>query len=154
MEAHGEPLSKFTTYSNMVPAKVVEVSGRSFKAELADGEVVTVPWSGMSWAKEYLDANRIRRYPNSASDLVKKDDIVRLIANENKTAWRLTQIPKVQGSLVALDPETGAVEALVGGFDFRYSKFNRATQGWRQPGSTIKPLNYAAALEKAIVPTV
>ena len=152
VEAHGEPLSKFTTYSNMVPAKVVEVSGRSFKAELADGEVVTVPWSGMSWAKEYLDANRIRRYPNSASDLVKKDDIVRLIANENKTAWRLTQIPKVQGSLVALDPETGAVEALVGGFDFRYSKFNRATQGWRQPGSTIKPLNYAAALEKGYRP--
>ena len=67
----------------------------------------------MSWAKEYLDANRIRRYPNSASDIVKKDDIVRLIANENNTSWRLTQVPDVQGSLVALDPETGAIEALV-----------------------------------------
>ena len=151
-EAHGKPLSEFTTYSNMVPAKVTEVSGRSFKAELQNGDVVTIPWSGMSWAKEYLDANRIRKYPNSASDIVKKDDIVRLIANEDNTSWRLTQLPKVQGSLVALDPETGAIEALVGGFDYRYSKFNRATQGWRQPGSTIKPLNYAAALEKGYRP--
>lgn len=151
-EANGEPLANFKTYSNMVPAKVTEISGRSFKAELQNGDVVTVPWSGMSWAKEYLDANRIRRYPNSASDIVKKDDIVRLIANENKTSWRLTQVPDVQGSLVALDPESGAIEALVGGFDYQYSKFNRATQGWRQPGSTIKPLNYAAALEKGYRP--
>lgn len=151
-EANGEPLENFRTYSNMVPAKVTEVSGRSFKAELKSGEVVTIPWSGMSWAKEYLDANRIRRYPNRASDIVKKDDIVRLIANEDNTSWRLTQIPDVQGSLVALDPETGAIEALVGGFDYQHSKFNRATQGWRQPGSTIKPLNYAAALEKGYRP--
>ena len=151
-EANGEPLANFKTYSNMVPAKVTEVSGRSFKAELQNGEVVTIPWSGMSWAKEYLDANRIRRYPNSASDIVKKDDIVRLIANENNTSWRLTQVPDVQGSLIALDPETGAIEALVGGFDYQHSKFNRATQGWRQPGSTIKPLNYAAALEKGYRP--
>lgn len=151
-EANGEPLANFKTYSNMVPAKVTEVSGRSFKAELQTGEVVTVPWSGMSWAKEYLDANRIRKYPNSASDIVKKDDIVRLIANENNTSWSLTQTPKVQGSLVALDPDSGAIEALVGGFDYQHSKFNRATQSWRQPGSTIKPLNYAAALEKGYRP--
>lgn len=151
-EANGKPLSEFTTYSNMVPAKVTEVSYRSFKAALKDGTVVSVPWSSMSWAKQYLDANRIRRYPNRAADIVQKDDIVRLIANEDQTAWRLTQIPKVQGSLVALNPETGAVTALVGGFDYRYSKFNRATQGWRQPGSTIKPLNYAAALEKGYRP--
>ncbi len=151
-EANGEPLENFRTYSNMVPAKVTEVGSRSFKAELQSGEVVTIAWSGMNWAKEYLDANRIRRYPNRASDIVKKDDIVRLIANENNTSWRLTQVPKVQGSLVALNPETGAVEALVGGFDYQYSKFNRATQGWRQPGSTIKPLNYAAALEKGYRP--
>lgn len=151
-EANGEPLADFTTYSNMVPAKVIEVGGSSFKAELQNGEVVSVPWSGMKWAKEYLDANRIRKYPSRPADVVKKDDIVRLIANESNTSWRLTQVPKVQGSLVALDPETGAIEALVGGFDYRYSKFNRATQGWRQPGSTIKPLNYAAALEKGYRP--
>ncbi|WP_019672568.1 penicillin-binding protein 1A [Psychrobacter lutiphocae] len=151
-EAHGEPLENFVTFANMVPAKVTEVASRSFKAQLKNGDIVTVPWSGMSWAKLYLDANRIKGYPRHASDLVKKDDIVRLIANENQTSWRLTQVPKVQGSLVALNPETGAVEALVGGFDYRHSKFNRATQGWRQPGSTIKPLNYAAALEKGYRP--
>lgn len=53
--------------------------------------------------------------------------------------------------MVSLNPETGAVNALVGGFDFNHSKFNRALQGWRQPGSIIKPLVYTAALEKAIV---
>ena len=62
------------------------------------------------------------------------------------------QIPEVQGSLVSLNPETGAVNALVGGFDFKHSKFNRALQGWRQPGSTIKPLVYTAALEKGYRP--
>ncbi|WP_296404019.1 transglycosylase domain-containing protein [Psychrobacter sp.] len=151
-EANGKPLANFKAYSNMLPAKVTEISGRSFQAQLQNGQVVTVPWSGMSWAKEYLDANRIKRFPNSAADIVKKGDIVRLIANEDKTSWRLTQVPKIQGSFVALDPETGAIRALVGGFDFQQSKFNRATQGWRQPGSTIKPLNYSAALEKGYRP--
>lgn len=151
-EAHGQPLSEFVTYSNMEPAKVTEVNQNSFKAELKDDTEVTVYWSGMRWAKKYLDANRIRSYPNRASDIVAKDDIVRVIANKDRTAWRLTQIPKVQGSLVALDPETGAIKSLVGGFDYRYSKFNRALQGWRQPGSTIKPLVYTAALEKGYRP--
>lgn len=80
------------------------------------------------------------------------DDIVRLIPNSNQTQWSLTQIPDVQGSLVSLDPETGALKALIGGFNYNYSKFNRATDGWRQPGSTIKPLVYTAALEKGYQP--
>ncbi|MDO5770339.1 MAG: penicillin-binding transpeptidase domain-containing protein, partial [Psychrobacter sp.] len=66
--------------------------------------------------------------------------------------WKLAQVPHVQGSLVSLNPENGAVRALVGGFDFNHSKFNRALQGWRQPGSTIKPLVYTAALEKGYRP--
>lgn len=152
VEAHDEPLNKFQRYGNMYPAKVIKVSSRSFEAQLPSGDIVTVPWSGMNWARKYYSADRIGGSPSNASQLVKVNDIVRLIPNNDKTSWQLTQIPKIQGGLVSLNPNTGAVEALVGGFDFNHSNFNRATQAWRQPGSTIKPLIYAAALEKGYTP--
>lgn len=150
-EANDEPLENFQHYSNMSPAKVTKVNSRSFEAILQSGESVTVNWSGMSWARKYISANRIGYYPNNASQIVSKNDIVRVIPTANGN-WQLGQIPKIQGSLVSLNPETGAVNALVGGFDFKHSKFNRALQGWRQPGSTIKPLVYTAALEKGYRP--
>lgn len=150
-EANGEPLEKFRRYSNMSPAKVTKVNSRSFEAILQSGESVTVNWSGMSWARKYISADRIGYFPSNASQIVSKNDIVRLIPAANGS-WQLSQIPDVQGSLVSLNPETGAVRALVGGFDFNHSKFNRALQGWRQPGSTIKPLVYTAALEKGYRP--
>ncbi|MGP5316029.1 penicillin-binding protein 1A [Psychrobacter faecalis] len=150
-EANGEPLEKFRRYSNMLPAKVTKVNSRSFEAILQSGESVTVNWSGMSWARKYISADRIGYFPSNASQIVSKNDIVRLIPAANGS-WQLSQIPDVQGSLVSLNPETGAVRALVGGFDFNHSKFNRALQGWRQPGSTIKPLVYTAALEKGYRP--
>ena len=150
-EANDKPLENFQRYSNMSPAKVTKVNSRSFEAMLQSGESVTVKWSGMSWARKYISANRIGYYPDNASQVVKKNDIVRVIPTANGD-WQLGQIPEVQGSLVSLNPETGAVNALVGGFDFKHSKFNRALQGWRQPGSTIKPLVYTAALEKGYRP--
>lgn len=150
-EANGEPLEKFRRYSNMSPAKVTKVNSRSFEAILQSGESVTVNWSGMSWARKYISADRIGYFPSNASQIVSKNDIVRLIPATNGS-WQLSQVPDVQGSLVSLNPETGAVRALVGGFDFNHSKFNRALQGWRQPGSTIKPLVYTAALEKGYRP--
>ena len=150
-EANGEPLEKFRRYSNMSPAKVTKVNSRSFEATLPSGENVTVNWSGMSWARKYISADRIGYFPSNASQIVSKNDIVRLIPTTNGN-WQLGQIPEVQGSLVSLNPETGAVRALVGGFDFNHSKFNRALQGWRQPGSTIKPLVYTTALEKGYRP--
>lgn len=150
-EANDEPLENFRRYSNMSPAKVTKVNSRSFEATMPSGESVTINWSGMSWAHKYFSANRVGYYPSNAGQIVNKNDIVRLIPTSNGN-WQLAQIPKVQGSLVSLNPETGAVKALVGGFDFNYSKFNRALQGWRQPGSTIKPLVYTAALEKGYRP--
>ena len=150
-EANDEPLEDFRRYSNMSPAKVTKVNARSFEATMSSGENVTVGWSGMSWARKYISADRIGYFPNNAGQIVTKNDIVRLIPTANGN-WQLGQIPKLQGSLVSLNPETGAVNALVGGFDFNHSKFNRALQGWRQPGSTIKPLVYTAALEKGYRP--
>lgn len=150
-EANDEPLENFRRYSSMSPAKVTKVNSRSFEAQIPSGESVTVNWSGMSWARKYFSADRIGYFPDNAQQIVSKDDIVRLIPTANGN-WQLAQIPDIQGSLVSLNPETGAVNALVGGFDFNYSKFNRALQGWRQPGSTIKPLVYTAALEKGYRP--
>ncbi len=150
-EANDEPLENFQRYSSMLPAKVTKVNSRSFDATLQSGEKVTVNWSGMSWARKYFSADRIGYLPDNASQVVAVNDIVRVIPTTNGD-WKLSQIPKVQGSLVSLNPDTGAVKALVGGFDFNYSKFNRAVQGWRQPGSTIKPLVYTTALEKGYRP--
>ncbi|MBH0006495.1 penicillin-binding protein 1A [Psychrobacter sp. SWN149] len=150
-EANDEPLENFQRYSSMSPAKITKVNSRSFEATLQSGESITVNWSGMSWARKYISADRIGYYPSNASQIVKKNDIVRVMPTANGN-WQLGQIPKIQGSLVSLNPETGAVNALVGGFDFNHSKFNRALQGWRQPGSTIKPLVYTAALEKGYRP--
>ena len=150
-EANDEPLEDFTRYGSMYPAKVTAIRSRSFDALMQSGETVTVNWSGMSWARKFISANRFGNLPSNASQIVNDKDIIRLIKTDNGN-WQLAQIPDVQGSLVSLNPENGAVNALVGGFDFNHSKFNRALQGWRQPGSTIKPLVYTAALEKGYRP--
>ena len=150
-EANDEPLESFSRYGSMYPAKVTKIDSRSFDALMQSGETVTVNWSGMSWARKFISADRFGNLPSNAAQIVSNKDIVRLIKTENDN-WQLAQIPKVQGSLVSLNPENGAVNALVGGFDFNHSKFNRALQGWRQPGSTIKPLVYTTALEKGYTP--
>lgn len=151
-EAHDKPLKDFIPYANTYPAQVVKVSSNSFDALMQDGSTVTVPWSGMSWARPYRNANSVGGAPSRASQIVKVKDIVRLRPNTEKTAWALVQVPKVQGQLIAINPNSGALEAVVGGYNFYQSKFNRAIQGWRQPGSTIKPFVYALALERGMTP--
>lgn len=151
-EAHDKPLKDFIPYANTYPAQVVKVSSNSFDALMQDGSTITVPWSGMSWARPYRNANSVGGAPSRASQIVKVKDIVRLRPNTEKTAWALVQVPKVQGQLIAINPNSGALEAVVGGYNFYQSKFNRAIQGWRQPGSTIKPFVYALALERGMTP--
>ncbi|MCH4248566.1 MAG: PBP1A family penicillin-binding protein [Acinetobacter populi] len=151
-EAHDKPLKDFITFANMWPAKVTKVNQSSFEAELKDGSTVTIPWSGMSWVRLYRNANNSGPAASRASQIVKVNDIVRVRPNADKTSWSLVQVPKVQGQLIALNPNSGAIEAMVGGFNFYQSKFNRSVQGWRQPGSTIKPFVYALALERGMTP--
>lgn len=153
-EANDKPLKNFRVIGNLQPAKVTQVLSQSFKAQLLDGTEVTVAWRGMSWARKRIDTNRIGAAPSKASQIVKINDIVRLRAQDEESTrnWILSQVPAAQGQLIALNPEDGALEAVVGGYDFAASKFNRSIQGWRQPGSAIKPFIYTLALERGYTP--
>lgn len=109
---------------------------------LKNGDIITLPWSGISWAAGHN--------PNRISEVLEPGDVVQMIFN--KETWTLAQVPTVSGALVALRPEDGAILALTGGFDFYRNNFNMATQAQRQPGSNIKPFIYSAALEHGYTP--
>lgn len=149
VEAKSGNLRHFKNYDNMYPAEVTKVTHLGFEARLQSGETINVPWAGgMNWARRSIGPGRVAGYFSSPHQMVAVGNIVRVTPrNPEKTAWRLTQPPSVQGALVSVNPENGAIRALVGGFHYDHSKFNRATQGYRQPGSIIKPFVYAAALE-------
>ena len=126
---------------------VVVATGEDDSAEIYVRSIgyVTVPWENLKW-RPYVNADVIGGEPESVSDMVAVGDLVYLLNTETK-GWQLAQIPQVQGAFVALDPHDGATVALVGGFDFFTSEFNRAVQTKRQPGSSFKPFIYSAALE-------
>ncbi|PHH58064.1 penicillin-binding protein 1A [Coxiella burnetii] len=131
----------------ITPAAVTTINSRSIVVLLPDGRAITVPWSGLSWARPALENGYVGLAPRQASDIVKVGDVVEVIQARNDQWW-LTQIPEVEGGLVALNPQDGAVNALIGGFDYEHSNFNRITQAERQPGSNFKPFLYSAALAK------
>jgi penicillin-binding protein 1A len=106
---------------------------------------VTVTWDNMKW-RPYINDDIIGNAPKSIDDVVAIGDLVRMLHTADN-GWQLAQIPQVQGAFVVLDPNDGATIALVGGFDYSISKFNRAVQTRRQPGSSFKPFIYSAALE-------
>jgi penicillin-binding protein 1A len=159
-------LKKYHRVDDLVPAVVLEIKEKSIGAYTRDGKVAHVGWEGMEWARRYVDVNHRGRTPKTAADILHLGDVVYLtrkrdeqtadekaVAEKNgddKTAneWELAQVPAVSGALVSLRPYDGAVLALCGGFNYYLSKFNRATQAERQPGSNIKPFIYSAALEK------
>jgi penicillin-binding protein 1A len=139
-------LERTPNYGLLRPAIVVESSGRQMKVLTRGGELHTIEWSGLSWARQYLSPRSRGAEPSSASQIAVRGDLVRVIENEDGSL-RLSQRPDAEGSLVAQDPRTGAILALQGGFDFNASKFNRAVQAQRQSGSIFKPFIYLAALE-------
>jgi len=134
----------------LAPALVLEVDAKSARVMLADGELVELDWEGMKWARPYRNENARGKSPSKAAEVLAPGDVVRVRQLEEN--WQLAQVPDVQGAFVALDPRTGGVLALVGGFDFYVSKFNRVTQAERQPGSGFKPILYSAALAKGYTP--
>jgi penicillin-binding protein 1A len=143
-------LKDYVQVGGLEPALVTRVEEKSIEVLLKSNETKLIGWDRISWARPYRSVNRLGPTPKLASDVVAKGDIVRV--SHTDSGWELAQIPVVEGALVSLRPADGAIIALVGGFDFKRSKFNRATQARRQPGSSFKPIIYSAALEKGFTP--
>ncbi|MFI4962469.1 MAG: penicillin-binding protein 1A [Legionellales bacterium] len=137
-------LAQYPELNTLVPAIITDVKEKEASAALQNGELFTIPWQGLSWARPALKNGWVGRSPRKAQQVVAVGDVVYVHSTE--THWELAQIPEAESAMIALDPKNGAIEVLVGGFNFLKSKFNRATQSSRQPGSSFKPFVYAAAL--------
>jgi len=131
----------------LIGALVIEVKEKSARIYVAGSGYADLEWEGLSWARRYASVNLRGPELETAGQLLAAGDVIRVQAVP-EDLWRLAQVPQVSGALVSLRPRDGALQALVGGFDFYHSKFNRATQAQRQPGSSFKPFVYSAALNK------
>ncbi|NQW58305.1 MAG: penicillin-binding protein 1A, partial [Polynucleobacter sp.] len=124
---------------------VLEASSSELKVFISSGEMVSIKGAGLSFVKEALSSSAQPKLR------IKKGSIVRVMPSSNNT-FQIVQMPEVESALISLNPQTGAILAMSGGFDFRRGQFNHAMQAQRQPGSSFKPFIYAAALEKGIMP--
>ncbi|MCM2343802.1 MAG: penicillin-binding protein 1A [Alphaproteobacteria bacterium] len=155
----GDELAKIQRPSAMLAnwdlAVVLEINVDSATLGLPDGGRGTLPLKNVSWAKKRLAQGGFGPEPTTLRQVVSTGDVLMVEAapeESNKTAYALRQIPRVNGALVALDPHTGRVLAMQGGWSHKQSVFNRATQAKRQPGSAFKPFVYLTALEKGFTP--
>lgn len=144
-------LAGYTDISGMQPGIVTDVSNGEASIYLASREQVKLGLDAMSWARPRIDDTRVGPAPKSVASVLKRGDIVR-VARDEKGQWQLTQIPAAQAALTSINPEDGSLQALVGGFNFLRSKFNRAVMAARQPGSSFKPFIYSAAFERGFTP--
>ena len=135
----------------LVPAAVVSVDAEAASLVAADGAEFALALEDVEWARERLDVDRLGDEVASVDQVLAAGDVIMLSPREDGTA-RFVQEPRVEGAFVAMDPSTGDITALVGGFDYYRSKFNRVTQARRQPGSTFKPFIYSAALAAGDTP--
>lgn len=129
----------------LVPAVVTAVSNRSAEVMIAGGRKVELGWDGLKWARTFISHERQGHAPKTATQILAPG--MHVMVREQQGEWRLSQLPQASSALVALDPQTGAIRALVGGYSFGLTQFNRVTQANRQVGSSIKPFLYSAALE-------
>ncbi|MDD2223222.1 MAG: penicillin-binding protein 1A [Pseudomonas sp.] len=139
-------LAKTNNIAHFLPAIVTQVNTDGIRVLLANGEQEPVAWSSMRWARPFINNRSMGPVPRKPADIVKIGDLVR-VSRQNDHSLSFTQIPKAQAALVSLDPSSGAIRALVGGLSFEQSKYNRAIQAKRQPGSSFKPFIYSAALD-------
>jgi penicillin-binding protein 1A len=144
-------LEEFPVIGGLRPAIVQSVEAKSAKVYVKNLGTVTLPWEKLSWARRELPDEKTDRSPTEASDIFSRGDVIYTVGNSRENL-QFVQVPEAQSALVSVDPKDGAVVALVGGFDFFQSKFNRVTQARRQPGSGFKPFVYAAAFDKGYTP--
>ena len=144
-EAIEAELAEHPDSDDIVAAIVLSASPTQVKAVLASGEEITISGPGLAFAREWLSpkAAETRR--------VRRGAVIR-VSQDGGSSWNITQLPEVESAFIAVNPDDGAIRALIGGFDFNRSKFNHVTQAWRQPGSSFKPFIYSASLERGFSP--
>ncbi len=143
----GDILMPHRPVSGLEPGLVIETEEELALVYLRNGQTVALSLDDMLWAAPFIDRDRKGKKPQKVEDIMVQGDIIRARLH-NDGRWKLGQLPEVESALVSLDPSNGDIKALVGGYDFARSKYNRITQGRRQPGSSFKPFIYSAALEK------
>ncbi len=144
-------LDEYPVIGGLRPAVVEKVEAKSARIYVKDLGTVNLPWEKLSWARRELPEEKVDKPPTQASDILAVGDIIYTVGRTPE-ALLFVQVPQAQSALVSVDPRDGAIVALVGGFDFFQSKFNRVTQARRQPGSGFKPFVYAAAFDKGYTP--
>ena len=150
-EAWLQELAKHRSIGDLEPAIVTQVENSGVLVVLRNGEEQAVSWDSMKWARPFLNTNSIGARPQKPEDVAQVGDLVR-VKRETDGSLSFRQVPAAQAALVSLDPSNGAIQALVGGFSFDQSNYNRAIQAKRQPGSSFKPFIYSAALDKGFNP--
>ena len=145
-----EPVPKYLPHSWQY-ARVKNVSDETADIVLTDNQTGTVRLADLSWARPALPEGKIGPKVEKVSDVLNPNDVI--LVQEKKGAYLLQQIPAVEGALIALDPHTGRVLAMTGGYSFEKNQFNRAIQAARQPGSSFKPFVYLAALDSGYTPS-
>ncbi|XKL28023.1 penicillin-binding protein 1A [Pseudomonas sp. JDS08PS003] len=138
-------LTKQRTISGLEPAIVTQVEKNGVQVLTRNGEE-HVAWDTMKWARPFLNTNSMGAVPRQPADVAQVGDLIR-VQRQADNSLKFSQIPVAQGALVTLDPQNGGIRALVGGFAFEQSNYNRAMQAKRQPGSSFKPFVYSAALD-------
>ncbi|OQW87344.1 MAG: penicillin-binding protein [Rhodoferax ferrireducens] len=144
-DAIDDALLEHPDNGDVLSAVVLEVTTKLIKAIRQNGDVVEITGEGLKPAQSGLSDKA------PANIKIRRGAVIRVVQTP-KLTWEITQLPEVEGAFVAIDPRTGAIRALVGGFDFEKNKFNHVTQAWRQPGSSFKPFIYSAALESGVTP--
>ncbi|MGY1488857.1 penicillin-binding protein 1A [Methylobacillus pratensis] len=132
------------SFQGMMPAVVTKVTPKVVSVYAKDGNNIEISGDGLAFVQKQLAEK------DAAKRTIKPGAVIRIMRQGDN--WHIVQLPQAEAALVAMDPETGAVKALVGGFDFNRNKFNHVTQAWRQPGSSFKPFIYSASLEKGFTP--
>ncbi len=147
MEQWQDALRNTPVIADLAPAIVTAVDEGGVDVLLADGSTGRIAWeNGIQQARPYITEDRRGAAPTTTSEVLAVGDLIRY-AMDDEGLLKLSQVPKAQAALVSLNPDNGAIVSLVGGTGFALSKFNRATQAQRQPGSNFKPFLYSAALD-------
>lgn len=144
-EALFERLAELPDPGDLVPAAVIEIENNTATVIVESGEVHVLPFEDVEWARQRIGVDQLGEEITSVDQVLAVGDVIALQQRSDDSV-RFVQEPGVEGAFIAMEPSTGEITALVGGYDYYRSKFNRATQAKRQPGSTFKPFIYSAAL--------